>query len=390
MRWFVLGSALAAAMLGADEPTQPALSGVVFADRNGNGVRDSGESGVSGVRVSDQVKTVLTRGDGGWGITASQGYGLVFVGVPDGFKARSFWKKGDASAAGSIDFALEPAPTPRTFTFIHASDTHASPRSRARIEAARAVVAERKPAFVLVTGDLVEDALRVGEEEARSYFDIYIEQISKFPVPVWSVPGNHDIFGIERHRSLVSPKHPLYGKNMYRERLGPNYYSFDFGGIHFVALDTADVDDLWYYGHVDATQLEWLKGDLAVVPTSRPVVTFNHIPLLSAVDVLAGFRPEPGSSVLTVGGKSQYRHVVSNTADVLATIRGRLYPLALGGHMHTRETLRYEALGPLTRFEQAAAVVGPNEGGPLVMRSGLTLYTVTDGKIGEGTFLPLP
>ena len=38
---------------------------------------------------------------------------------------------------------------------------------------------------------------------------------------VWSVPGNHEIFGIERHSSLVSPAHPLYGKAMYRQRLGP-------------------------------------------------------------------------------------------------------------------------------------------------------------------------
>ena len=64
-------------------------------------------------------------------------------------------------------------------------------------------------------------------------------------MPVWSVPGNHEIFGIERHLSLVSPKHPLYGKGMYRQRLGPNYYSFTHGGVHFVGLDSVDIADLW-------------------------------------------------------------------------------------------------------------------------------------------------
>ena len=50
-----------------------------------------------------------------------------------------------------------------------------------------------------MTGDLVSDALRVGEAEARGYYDLYLDEARRFPVPVWSVPGNHEIFGIERH-----------------------------------------------------------------------------------------------------------------------------------------------------------------------------------------------
>ena len=391
LRIAVFSSLIVVATAALAAEPGPNLSGVVFADRNGNGSRDSGEQGIAGARVSDQVVTVVTGADGRWAIDGSRGYGVAFVNPPTGYKVHgAFWKKAPAGG-GSIDFGVETAATPTTFTFIHASDTHASPASQPRIEAARKIVAEKKPAFVIVTGDLVRDALRVPEEEARSYFDIYTSEIAKFPVTVWSVPGNHDIFGIERHLSLVSPKHPLYGKVMYRERLGPNYYSFDFGGIHFVALDTVDVDDLWYYGHVDATQLDWLKGDLAAIPATTPVVTFNHIPLLSAVDVLSGFRDEPpAGSLITVKGKTQYRHVVSNTADVIAAVKGHPFPVALGGHMHTRETIRYVGDGPLTRFEQSAAIVGPGGGDPIVMRSGLTLYTVTDGKVSEGTFLPLP
>ena len=40
---------------------------------------------------------------------------------------------------------------------------------------------------------------------------------------------------------------------MYRRFLGPTYYSFDYGGVHFVALDTVDIEDRLYYAHVDAT-----------------------------------------------------------------------------------------------------------------------------------------
>ena len=73
---------------------------------------------------------------------------------------------------------------------------------------------------MLITGDLVRDALRVREEEARGYYDMFVAELGDFTVPVWPVPGNHENFGIERHLSLVSPEHPLYGKGMYRHYLG--------------------------------------------------------------------------------------------------------------------------------------------------------------------------
>jgi hypothetical protein len=370
----------------------PTLSGVVFLDKDGNGVRDKGEPGVAAARISDQAQTVVSGADGKWAIADSRGTGIVAVSAPAGYRPEgAFWKKvAAASSPGRIDFALVPAPAPREFSFLHASDCHVSPSSIGRLRAVRALVEARRPAFVLMTGDLVKDALRVGEQEARGYYDLYLQEIARFPVPVRSVPGNHENFGIERHLSGVSTSNPFYGKGMYRELLGPNYYSFDFGGVHFIGLDSVDIDDLWYYGHIDARQLQWLEGDLATVPPSTPVVTFNHIPFVTSVEMLSGFRGDPPApTLITVGGKTQFRHVVSNPGDVFARLKGRNYPLALGGHMHTRESLRYEAEGMTTRFEQAAAIVEGNEAGPLLMRSGVTLYRVRDGKIDEGVFLPL-
>jgi len=390
-RWLlVLFVANAASAAVAQEA---ALAGTVFVDGNGNGVRDRGEPGVAEARVSDQVATTRSGPDGRWSIADSHGLGLVFVAAPPGHRVvPPFWRKvAAASDPRRIDFPVRPEAEPRDFMFVHGSDTHVSPASVERIRAARALVEVLRPAFVLMTGDLVKDALRVGEAVAAGYFELYVAETSRFPVPVWNAPGNHDIFGIERALSQVSPSHPLYGKRMYRERLGPNYYSFDFGGVHFVALDTVDVDDLWYYGHVDATQLEWLEGDLATVASATPVVTFNHIPLVTSVEMLGGYRDEPPApTLIRVGGKDQFRHVVANVGEVLARLQGHPYPLALGGHMHAREALRFEAEGLLTRFHQAAAIVGPSEAGPLHLTSGLTLYRVQDGKIDDGTFLPLP
>jgi hypothetical protein len=41
------------------------------------------------------------------------------------------------------------------------------------------------------------------------------------------------------------------------------------------------------------------------------------------------------------------------------------------------------------RIEQSAAIVGPNDDGPVVMESGFSLYTVTNGVIDAGTFVPI-
>ena len=113
---------------------------------------------------------------------------------------------------------------------------------------------------------MIKDALRVDEDTARKYYELYLAEINKFTTPVYSAVGNHDIFGIERDKSLVSTEHPLYGKKLYRRYLGPNYYSFNYGGLHFVALDSVDYQNLYYFGGVNSLQLKWLKADFEYLP----------------------------------------------------------------------------------------------------------------------------
>jgi hypothetical protein len=365
------------------------VGGIVFEDTNGNGRRDSGERGLASVAVSNQREVVKTGNDGVYRLPGS-GYGLVFVSTPDGYRSVGpFWQPVPASATrGSLDFALTVHGAPAEFAFIHASDTHVSQQSLERLRQFRSIAEARRPDFVLVSGDLVRDALRVGEEEARGYYDLYVDEARRFSMPVWSVPGNHENFGIERHLSLVSTKHPLYGKGMYRQRLGPNYYSFTYGGVHFVGLDTVDIADLWYYGHVDDAQLAWLRADLESVPAGTPVVTFNHIPFVSAVDMTGGYRDDgPAPTLIKLGDRTVFRHTVSNFKEVLPVLQLRDWTLALGGHFHTRESIRYES-AVRTRFQQAAAVVGPTDN-VVPAISGVTFYRVKNGVIDEGEFIPL-
>ena len=364
------------------------VTGIVFNDANGNGRRDAGESRVPNVVVSDHRDVVVTDANGAFRISAADSKGVVFVSVPDGWRAvGSFWRPASDSA---ISFALASVPRVTSFTFVHGSDTHVSSQSVGRMRRFRTLTDSIAPSFVIVTGDLVRDALRVGEKEATGYYELFDTEARQFKAPVWTVPGNHENFGIERDTSHVDASHPLYGRGMYHHFRGPDYYSFTFGGVHFVGLNTVDIDDKWYYGHVDSTQLAWLAKDLARIPASMPVVTFDHIPFFTAVESINGYMAgPPAPSLITVNGVTTFRHSVGNAKEVLSRFRDRHLVLALGGHMHVRERLLYEIDGFPTRFEQSAAIVGPSGDGALRFKSGFVVYRVQNGVIDAGTFVPL-
>jgi len=357
-------------------------TGVVFLDRNGNGARDAGEPGVPNVTVSDQDTVVVTDANGQYRMRVRPSRPLIFVSVPDGYRAvGDFWH----TAADNLAFPLASAPRASSFTFLHASDTHISQQSLPRTQRLRAMADSLRPDFVIITGDLVKDALRVGESEARGYYDLFAAERKGFRSPVYTTPGNHENFGIETQLSHVSPHHPLFGREMYHSYFGPDYYSFTYGGVHFVGLNTVDIDDKWYYGHVDSVQVAWLARDIAAIPADMPVVTFDHIPFYSSAEQLNGYMGDgPAPSLITVKGTTQFRHTVSNAADVLAILGTRRPILALGGHVHFAEKIQRP--GENVRFVTSAATVGPAGNLP----SGFWLYTVRNAVIDEGRFIQLP
>ena len=365
-----------------------ALHGVVYVDVNANGTRDASERGVSGVVVSNQREVVVTDSLGQFAIPSGT-TGIVFVSVPDGFRSSGpFWRTTRATPA-SADFGLVRRAATRTFTFVHASDSHIALKNVDRFRRFRQMTDSLAPAFALMGGDLIFDAMSQSEARSQSYFDLFAAEAKAFRTLLWTVPGNHDHYGIIRTSSHADPANPLYDRGMYRQYLGPDYYSFTYGGVHFVGLNTIMPDDSAYYGAADSVQLAWLKRDLGHVPASMPVVTFNHIPLISSV-VVFGYDEDPLVATLaTVNGKKQFRHVVGNMFEVLEAMRGHEYVLALGSHMHSAERLSFVSDGVQLRSEVSAAIVGGNEVGPLILPSGFTLYTVRDGKIDAGRFLRL-
>jgi len=386
MKLFIACSALFA-LVASPIQAQRTVHGVVFNDANGNGVMDPGERPVPGVVVSNQLDVVVTDAAGRYKLPADEKT-IVFVSVPTDWRAAgASWRA--VVGSDSISFGLRAERQPRSFRFIHASDTHIDTSVVGRVRRFRTLADSLRPALTLLAGDLIKDAMSQQEPRARGYFELFLAEM-KLRAPYWTVPGNHDHFGIIQSRSHVPATHPLYDRGMYRHYMGPEYYSFNYGGVHFIGLDTVQPDDSAYYGGVDSLQLAWLTRDVAALPTSTPVVLFAHIPLASGIEPMTGYLDMAlVSSVAHPKSGTSFRHTAANTLAVLDVFKGRPLPLILGGHTHDAEKLVFQTdRGPL-RFEQSAAIVGPNDYGPVVMPSGFSLYTVTKGTIDAGTFVPL-
>lgn len=116
-----------ALLLGAAAPAPAELSGTVFVDADGDSVRDPGEPGLAGARVSNGAEVQTTGTDGRYAFE-TEATGFVHVTRPDDFACEHWYRR------GSGDFALVPAPSPDEFFFVQISDIHAysDPRDFAR------------------------------------------------------------------------------------------------------------------------------------------------------------------------------------------------------------------------------------------------------------------
>jgi len=362
------------------------IQGQVFEDRNGNTLLDQEEEGIPNVTVSDQVTTTVTDQDGYFSLTTGGDFPYVFISQPSGYVGAWYYRK-----ASEVNFPLRRSGPQQHFTFIHASDTHVESAMLPRMTRFRELADSIGAQFIIITGDLIKDALRANEDTARQYYELYVTELKKFKTPVYSAVGNHDIFGIERDKSLVSTEHPLYGKKMYRHYLGPNYYSFNAGGVHFVAVDSVDYQNLYYFGGVDVLQIEWLESDLDRLPLGTPIVTFNHIPFVSPGFSFRSFDDHAfyGPRLLDQNGTLQHRDIVYNFQDVKDVIGDRSYPLALAGHYHAAQ--EGSIAGDETIYAQTSAITGPDpfEYHGVAVRSGFTLYEVKDAKVVSSKFVPL-
>ncbi len=319
-----LTAVLAAASSSAHAQTPVSIArGTVFHDRNNNGVLDPGEPGLPNVRVSNQRDITVTDRQGRWQLPVTDD-AVIFVVKPRGWMPpvnhhqlpRFFYiHKPNGSPKSlahpgvdptgplpeSINFPLRRQKEPRSFKAILMGDTQ--PRDVREVNYFRdSIVPEligTDATFGVTLGDVVFDDLGV--------FEPHNAAVALIGIPWWNIIGNHDHnYDVPDDRSANETFTRFYG---------PNYYSFDYGPVHFIALD----DVVWggakpagsgtYTAGLDDRQLEFVRNDLALVPDSQLVVLLMHIPLNN----------------------------IGNRGELYRLIENRRYTLSISGHTHWHE-----------------------------------------------------
>jgi Icc protein len=157
--------------------------------------------------------------------------------------------------------------------FVQISDSHIGFDKPANTDVTgtlRAAIGKIKadpepPAFVLHTGDLTHLS-RPAE------FDTLQQVLSELSVPVFYVPGEHDVLEDDGKSYLQR-----FGKGT----LGAGWHSFDQSGVHFIGLVNVVNLKAGGLGTLGDEQLEWLEKDVKRLKSSTPIVVFAHIPLWS-------------------------------------------------------------------------------------------------------------
>ena len=315
-------------------------AGVVFEDRDGDGLQGPGEPGLAGIRVSDGEAVVASGRDGGYRLPrrpdARQGDrpGFVFVVKPAGHAAarRADGLPDTWRAPGDCrPFALRPEPDARPPEVLLFADPQ--PKSATDVDYyLRDIVqplAGRHGAGLGITlGDIVDDDPALYPAVNRA--------TASLGVPWLHAPGNHDMdVGAAGDAQALRSFHRTYG---------PDTYAWEEPGASFVVMDDVVATPgrgPGYIGGLREDQFAFLRAYLAQADRGRLLVLAVHIPLFEA----------PGRDTFRDGDRER----------LFALLRPFPRLLLLSAHNHTQQHVFHDAASgwhgaaPLHEYNVGAA-----------------------------------
>ena len=214
-----------------------------------------------------------------------------------------------------------------------------------------------KPEFILVGGDLVNNARALTVDQAEKSYDLFLKIWNDHTsLPTHWTFGNHDLVGT--NNPTVSPSDKFYGKGLFRHRLKlPSlFYSFDYKGWHFVVLDDVEAEpDHSYIGKLFEDELAFLRADLNA-HRSMPTIICAHIPTLSNLPMgllmahAANHQPPTPAKNL----------VCTNGSALMDDLPQHNVRAVLAGHLHFMEKIQMNGV----QFINSGAVCGSYWKGP--------------------------
>ncbi len=133
------------------------------------------------------------------------------------------------------------------------------------MEKAIAVVNRLQPDFVVITGDFVNN---YNNKAQLNEFQRLLGEIDS-SVPVYLVPGNHDIKEIEKDEDL----------NAYVERYGSDRFAFSYRGCRFIGINSNLIKE--NAAPYRAQQDAWLEEKLSETPEAAQTFVFMHCPMFT-------------------------------------------------------------------------------------------------------------
>lgn len=140
--------------------------------------------------------------------------------------------------------------------------------------------------FFINMGDLVDN----GQDHYQwnAWFDVVGDMIAR--IPVVPLLGNHETY--DKNWKVRMPEaylHLFALPRIDREKYQNQFYSFDYGDVHFVVLNTQSQELADFEPSLDEDEVAWFKEDMAKTTKKWKIVLMHKDPLQY------GFanRPEP-------------------------------------------------------------------------------------------------
>jgi 3',5'-cyclic AMP phosphodiesterase CpdA len=209
--------------------------------------------------------------------------------------------------------------------FAQISDTHVRPEAIERSQVFVDHLAEIQAGgydFVIHTGDLMDEPSAWAARAVKAI-------ISQLRVPVYFVPGNHDVYN--PHMGEIEA--PWWAKlavdssleAQYTGWFGPAWHTFSCRGVHLVGIDSLIINSGL---PEEAKQWAWLEDTLAEIALRQPeqIVLFTHLPL---------FIRQPDEELDAADFTNRYLVIAPPGRDrLLGLIRQHRVMAVLAGHVH--------------------------------------------------------
>lgn len=304
------------------------IKGVVYC--NGAGIKD--------VVVSDGYEVTTTDINGRYYLASVKKNGYVFISVPGNYEvantnnAPQFFKRlVGGSSVEQRDFSLIQVNNSK-HAVITMADWHLANRnddlaqfSSGFLSDVNATISKYQAAGVKVYG------LTLGDMSWDAYWyenlyalPEYLTQMYKINCTIFNTMGNHD-----NDPYIVGD---WFAQDKFKNIVGPNYYSFNLGNVHYIVLDDVEylntggsqgvIGDRNYNDFVVADQMGWLRKDLATLKDkTAPVVIAMHIPLTR-------------NPTLDAGGNQVLSYSLNNSSELITALQGFTKVHVISGHTH--------------------------------------------------------